>query len=262
MNFFSNFNRSTPRETSVITLTEEHSQIITNRRYPNYDIPILFKSMRWIGLAQEPTRHPLARTAAITFKIVLIFINLDAWISSGVSFHSLNLIATCANLAIRMLVTGTYIAMHYKRNLLTITFHNLGSSPNDKVNKFIVIAIGCLPAIFSAFCLIEQHDNPMISRLETYGYTIGDITVNVMLLSLKSLLYSLVHPTFTSLVSLSYCILCQLCCSQINNLTENVLQYSPDEFGPMKQLDILRQKAKIDNILENVQAIFRFHPLS
>ncbi|GFY76004.1 hypothetical protein TNIN_213411 [Trichonephila inaurata madagascariensis] len=128
--------------------------------------------MSWIGLAQEPTRHPLSRTAAITFKIVLIFINLDAWISSGVSFHSLNLIATCANLAIPMLVSGTYIAMHYKRNLLTMTLHNLDSSPNDKVNKFIVIAIGCLPVIFSAFRLMEHHCNPMN---ETYGYTIENV---------------------------------------------------------------------------------------
>ncbi|GFR13687.1 uncharacterized protein TNCT_716411 [Trichonephila clavata] len=39
-------------------------------------------------------------------------------------------------------------------------------------------------------------------------------------------------------------------------LTRKILHYSPSEFGPSEQIDILRQKAKIDDILEHLQDIF------
>ncbi|GFY79384.1 uncharacterized protein TNIN_268371 [Trichonephila inaurata madagascariensis] len=114
----------------------------------------------------------------------------------------------------------------------------------------------CIPAVLSTLRVIAHHNDSVSSRFETYGYKISNVWIRIMALSLKSLFHSLVHPTFTSLVSLSFCILCQCCCSQINNLIGKVLQFSPEEFGPMKQMDILIQKAKMDGFLESVQAIF------
>ncbi|GFU33341.1 uncharacterized protein NPIL_173881 [Nephila pilipes] len=42
----------------------------------------------------------------------------------------------------------------------------------------------------------------------------------------------------------------------MNNLTKEISQASPEEFGPIQQMDVLRRKAKIDDVLKNVQAIF------
>ncbi|GFW18999.1 uncharacterized protein TNCV_165121 [Trichonephila clavipes] len=240
-----------------MTLTEEHSPVITNFRHPNSNIPILLhKCLNWTGLVEKPTRHPLDCIVAITFKITLILVNLDWLISSGVSFHSLDWKTMFTNFATYMLVTGTYLVMYSKRKLLTATLHNFGSSSNEKTINFILIVICSIPAVLSTFRVKAFHDSPMTSQIETYGYSIENGLIGIMLLSLKSLLHATVRPTFTSLVTLSFCILCQHCCSQIMFLTEKVLQFSHEEFGPTKQIDILRQKAKIDKLLESVQTIF------
>ncbi|GFU45841.1 uncharacterized protein NPIL_572401 [Nephila pilipes] len=41
-----------------------------------------------------------------------------------------------------------------------------------------------------------------------------------------------------------------------NCLTRKILQYKPEEFGPSEQIEILKQKAKLDDILVNIQIIF------
>ncbi|GFY68072.1 uncharacterized protein TNIN_25671, partial [Trichonephila inaurata madagascariensis] len=257
MNCFCNLDKSARQETSVITLTEEHSPVTTNFRHPNSNIPILLhKCLNWSGLVEKPTRHPLDCIVAISFKITLILVNLDWLISSGVSFHSLDWKTIFTNFSTYMLVAGTYLVMYSKRKLLTVTLHSLGSSSNEKTVNFILIVICSIPAVLSTFRVKAFHANPMSSQIETYGYTIENGLIRIMLLSLKSLLHAIVRPTFTSLVTLTYCILCQHCCSQINFLTEKVLQFSHEEFDPTKQIDILRQKAKIDKLLESVQAIF------
>ncbi|GFR13690.1 uncharacterized protein TNCT_716431 [Trichonephila clavata] len=245
------------QEASVITLTEEHSPFIPNFRYPNSNISLLlYKCLSWTGLVEEPSRHLLDRISATAFKITIILVNLDLLISSGVSFHSLDWKMKITNLAISMLVAGTYLAMYSKRNLLSVTLHNLGSSFTEKKINFYLTIIFFLPAVLSTFRVIAYHDSLMSIRFETYGYTIENGWLRIMLLSLKSLLYVLVRPTFTSLVTLCYCILCQHCCSRINFLTEKVLQFSAEEFSPTRQIGILREKAKINKLLESVQAIF------
>ncbi|GFQ92712.1 uncharacterized protein TNCT_669551 [Trichonephila clavata] len=258
MHSFCNFNtRSSSLETFTIPLAEEPSYVIPNRRHSNSDIPmLLYKCLSWTGLVEEPTRHPLDRIIEITFKTILILVSLDWLISSGVSFHSLDWKTTTTNLAICVLVAGTYLAMYSKRDILTVALHNLGSSSNEKIINFNLIVICSMPVMLSTFRVIAHHNDSVSSQFETYEYTISNVWISIVLLSIKFLFYALVHPTFTSLVSLSYCIFCQLYCCQINSLTKKVLQFSPEEFSPTKQMDILVQKAKIDKLLESVQAIF------
>ncbi|GIZ01966.1 uncharacterized protein CEXT_622911 [Caerostris extrusa] len=78
----------------------------------------------------------------------------------------------------------------------------------------------------------------------------------ILIIVTQCFLSAVVHPTFTNLVALLYCILCQCCTSALTTLTQEILQMSPKQFGPYTQLDILRRKAKIDDILEKIQAIF------
>ncbi|GIY29866.1 uncharacterized protein CEXT_710481 [Caerostris extrusa] len=58
------------------------------------------------------------------------------------------------------------------------------------------------------------------------------------------------------MVALLYCVLCQCCTSALANITQEILQLKPKQFSPHKQLDILRRKAKIDDILGKLQNIF------
>ncbi|GIY58119.1 uncharacterized protein CDAR_431811 [Caerostris darwini] len=58
------------------------------------------------------------------------------------------------------------------------------------------------------------------------------------------------------MVALLYCVLCQRCYSFINSLTQEVQNMSPMGFGPSKQIYILRRKAIMDGVLNNIQNIF------
>ncbi|GFU47401.1 uncharacterized protein NPIL_82471 [Nephila pilipes] len=73
---------------------------------------------------------------------------------------------------------------------------------------------------------------------------------------MKTFLLFLIHSTFPFLIAILFCNLCLSCVSCFNCLTGKVLQYRPEEFGPSEQIDILKRKAKIDDILDNMQNIF------
>ncbi|GIY14097.1 uncharacterized protein CEXT_655151 [Caerostris extrusa] len=59
-----------------------------------------------------------------------------------------------------------------------------------------------------------------------------------------------------SLLTLLYCSLCFRCSEFINNLTNEIEKFSPQEFGPCVQFDILKRKSKVDDILEDLENLF------
>ncbi|GFY47972.1 hypothetical protein TNIN_478981 [Trichonephila inaurata madagascariensis] len=50
--------------------------------------------------------------------------------------------------------------------------------------------------------------------------------------------------------------MCMRWSSHFSCLTQEVLQYSAEEFGPLEQIYILKLKARMDDILEKLQDIF------
>ncbi|GFS67783.1 uncharacterized protein TNCV_4364381 [Trichonephila clavipes] len=58
------------------------------------------------------------------------------------------------------------------------------------------------------------------------------------------------------MVVIFYISLCWHCSLQINKLAEKISRYSPEKFKKPKQLDILKNKAKIDKELQSIQSIF------
>ncbi|GFY79387.1 uncharacterized protein TNIN_268401 [Trichonephila inaurata madagascariensis] len=89
-----------------------------------------------------------------------------------------------------------------------------------------------------------------------YGYELKSLTMLVCVISIKTFLMFLVQTTYPSLVAVLFCNLCTRWSSYFNCLTQEVLQYSPEEFGPSEQIHILKQKARLDDILEKLQDIF------
>ncbi|GFT13116.1 uncharacterized protein NPIL_10271 [Nephila pilipes] len=57
-------------------------------------------------------------------------------------------------------------------------------------------------------------------------------------------------------MTLFYTCLCWGCSDHINKLTSDIDQYSPEEFGLPEQLDILKSKKKINDILHSIQNVF------
>ncbi|GFS60597.1 uncharacterized protein NPIL_116761 [Nephila pilipes] len=103
--------------------------------------------------------------------------------------------------------------------------------------------------------IFDDVDSNFI-QYETYGHILEDPTAKKVLIITKSYLHAIMHPIFTSLAVLLFCIFCQRCFSLIDKLVQEIRQMSPEEFGIPEQLGVLRRKEKIDEILENIEDIF------
>ncbi|GIY58120.1 uncharacterized protein CDAR_431821 [Caerostris darwini] len=135
-----------------------------------------------------------------------------------------------------------------KRKLTTTTLRQLRSIPSPTHQKkinLIVFLLCCMPFTFS-ISLTHATDKEYKD----------DFVIKSILMGMKMFCYSLEHPTFTNMVALLYCVLCQRCYSFIGSLTQEVQNMSPMGFGPSKQISILRRKAMVDCVLNNIQNIF------
>ncbi|GFU47408.1 uncharacterized protein NPIL_82511 [Nephila pilipes] len=261
MNYTNNFKTDKRLGTLIRIFTnEEKPQMSRNSYHPTFKLPVLLvKSMSCIGLLVEANENIWQKIISITFRFLLIFINLSLWISSLMLNNLQEWKVMSAYLASSSSILVMYFAMYCERNALTITLQKLSKisvSNNEMALNGITIILFSFPVIYSVLQSAVYDDDEWLSRFETYGYDIENHTVKVLVLSFKTFLYGIVHPTFTCLVALLYCVLCQRYRTLIKNLTQKVKEVSPKDFGPSKQIDILRRKSKIDDIFQNIQYIF------
>ncbi|GIY86525.1 uncharacterized protein CEXT_657761 [Caerostris extrusa] len=134
-----------------------------------------------------------------------------------------------------------------KRKLTTTTVRHLRSIPSPthqkKINLIAFLLCG-MPFAFSV--LLKLVDD----KEHKGGF------VNSILVGIQTFCFSLEYPTFPNMINLLYCVLCQRCYSFIGSLTQEIRNMSPTGFGPSKQIYILRRKAKVDGVLNNIQKIF------
>ncbi|GFR13686.1 uncharacterized protein TNCT_716401 [Trichonephila clavata] len=144
-----------------------------------------------------------------------------------------------------------------KNNLLNVLrmFKKESSAIHNRRTNIMVLIIFSFSFIYSVTATLGCNIKRM-SVYYAYGHELKSFTLQVGVICFKTFLLFLVHTTFPSLVAVLFCSLCLRCSSCFNCLTRKVLRYSPEEFGPSEQIDILRQKAKVDMILEKLQDIF------
>ncbi|GFR02197.1 uncharacterized protein TNCT_410941 [Trichonephila clavata] len=218
---------------------------------------LLLKSMHWIGLIEESNCHVIYQVSSFVFKFLLIFVNLSTLVSSIIAFEFENWKIVGAFVCSYFFALAVYISMYRKKKLLTCTLHDINRTymlNNGTSLNFITFVLCCLPIVYSILKGIS-YDNITL-KYEAYGHPVQEPIAQILLIRSKAFLEALVHPTFPCLVALLYCTLCHHCCSLINFLTQHVQQIPPKNFRPSKQMNILKHKAKIDEILSNIQDIF------
>ncbi|GFU33343.1 uncharacterized protein NPIL_173901 [Nephila pilipes] len=119
----------------------------------------------------------------------------------------------------------------------------------------MVLITFALPIMYSITTTLACNKTST-SKFFAYGYELKSVTAQMIVISIKTFLLFLIHSTFPFLIAILFCNLCLSCSSSFNCLTQKVLQYPPKEFGLSEQVDILQGKAKIDDILDNMQDIF------
>ncbi|KAF8787282.1 hypothetical protein HNY73_008897 [Argiope bruennichi] len=139
--------------------------------------------------------------------------------------------------------------------LLLQEFSHLSCSTYDRKGDMLLIIICCMPFLFSISVTATSIMTKDTEQF-TYGYDVGSTPLKTFVLGLKFFLYFLLHPTLNNLFALLYCTICMRCRALIRDLKAEVMQYQLESFNVSKQFDILRQKEKLDSILDRTESIF------
>ncbi|GIY29486.1 uncharacterized protein CDAR_534171 [Caerostris darwini] len=232
---------------------------MSNLRSETQVVPsFLWKFILMFGLVAESDKHAFYKITIFTFHLIAVFSITSGWISALIQFDIHRFKLKFANLMSFVLALGISYTMRRKRKSLSITIRKLSKisvCPQEKKINYLVLFLSILPIIYAVYSSLAANLS-WLAKYHAFGNNIESKMAQILIIVTQCFLSAVVHPTFTNLVALLYCILCQCCTSALTTLTQEILQMSPKQFGPYKQLDILRRKAKIDDILEKIQAIF------
>ncbi|GFU47387.1 uncharacterized protein NPIL_82401 [Nephila pilipes] len=221
---------------------------------PNF----LLKLLRCYGLIENSNKNCFYRTAGIVFRFIIISISLSVLLSACIQYNTRSLKMECGTIGSYILTLAVYFAMNRKKELLKTIINKLRRFPlrnrDLKLNLF-TFTLCSMPAIYSVSIILTCNKR-WTAKYHAYGYEVEQPIAQMLLIGIKTFLNALVYPTFTNLVALVFCALCQRCCLLIKSLTQDILRISPNAFGPSAQMEILRRQTKINNILESIQEIF------
>ncbi|GFS56943.1 uncharacterized protein NPIL_395681 [Nephila pilipes] len=221
---------------------------------------IIFKFFIWIGLVQETDPSLKRRKTWLVFICLLLFVITDTVIlgiiHSDVVEMKVNITCNVAFICCLMV----WYSMRRKNKRLAIALlklQDIDPSPNSMTSNAVALLILSLPIIFSVLCAFKS-DRRVISRFYAYRNEVESVTIQIIIISIKKAIQFFFYPIFPCLVSFLYVTICLRCSVFIRDLTNRVIQHSPETFGPSPQIDVLRNKARIDDVLDNIQAVFSF----
>ncbi|GFV20510.1 uncharacterized protein TNCV_4142711 [Trichonephila clavipes] len=128
-------------------------------------------------------------------------------------------------------------------------------STYTKKSNSVAFFIFFLPLVYSVLYTIDCATE-LTPPFQIYGMEMENTLVEILFISVSKYLQFFIDVTLPCLVAYVYCILCFHCSSGINILTQQVDQHTPETFGPQQQIVILRKKAEIDDVLDDIQNVF------
>ncbi|GFY76007.1 uncharacterized protein TNIN_213441 [Trichonephila inaurata madagascariensis] len=220
---------------------------------------LLLAFLLMIGIIPEFSKTLLFRKAYLVIYFLLLFQIVDVLAMNITSFQNRTILKNLA--AYVFSLSCNLMALHTlrwkKNNLLNVLrmFEKLSSDTHNRRTNIMVLIIFSVSFIYSVTITLDSNIK-RVSAYYAYGHELKSHMLQFSVSCIKAFFLFLAHTTFPSLVVVLFCSLCLHCSSCFNCLTRKVLRYSPEGFGPSEQMDILRQKAKIDSILEKLQDIF------
>ncbi|GFW74077.1 uncharacterized protein TNCV_4176241 [Trichonephila clavipes] len=240
---------------SLDLMNVSFKQVTSNRsvcKFPS----IPYKFLCCTGLVEQSDKYfsyKIAKYSIIFLFTSLVIINWAPYIAQS-NFRDIKARFSLLTGFITPLII--YYAMLQKRKLLTATLSKLnGMPPYDKKINLFAFMLCCMPFVYSVWVTVTSNKRNA-ARHSAYGYDIKSVPVQILFVSSKLFLSALLRPGFSNFVALVFCILCQRCCTRIEMLRQEVLQVPPEAFGIPKQIDMIKRKAKIEDILQNIQDIF------
>ncbi|GFT02548.1 uncharacterized protein NPIL_605531 [Nephila pilipes] len=154
--------------------------------------------------------------------------------------------------------TVAWYIMRYKRKRIARLLYYVKDVNIILYEKPIntLVAINCaMPMIITA-AMIYIVGDPEILRYYVASYDFNESWITIAFMCMEICVYYMVLPSANNIMSLFYTSLCWGCSVHINKLTKKIEQFSPEEFGLSEQIEILKSKKKMDDVLHHIQNEF------
>ncbi|GFR19171.1 uncharacterized protein TNCT_3401 [Trichonephila clavata] len=223
-----------------------------------FPIPKLLHSvLHWTSLIESSKNTIWNRTTSVIFGILLHFACFNVWYIAETHFQAKLIKVGLSYLISYSLTVVIWYTTIYKRKHLKNLLENIKDIKSFPGEKIINLFVSLLCTIPIALSTVEASslNNSKEGKMYTYGNNTGNDLMNV-LFYMQIILYYVIYPTYTNIMALLYGTLCLRCFVHINVLSTEVVHCSPKTFGLPKQLDILKRKAKIKEILIIIQDLF------
>ncbi|GFR18189.1 uncharacterized protein TNCT_129211 [Trichonephila clavata] len=132
---------------------------------------------------------------------------------------------------------------------------NISSNTHKSKINYLVIILCSMPFIYSISTIIVSKSNHYLLII-SFEFEPKNQWLQNLVLFLRCFFYFLYYPILSDFIALLYCTLCLRCCNAIEQLTLDVIQCAPENFGTSTQIKILTQRDKFDNILSGIQNSF------
>ncbi|GFR25242.1 uncharacterized protein TNCT_172521 [Trichonephila clavata] len=148
--------------------------------------------------------------------------------------------------------------MRRSRKRMSILFCKLQYLPPCRKEKVLNLLTPFLffLHVVSAIAVTILCDRKKISTVLAYGNEIQNHFAQIMLIFFKYNNFFFASQVYPCLIAIVYYTICVRCSNSVRNLTRKISLCSPEEFGPSEQIQVLRYKEKIDEILKITQEIF------
>ncbi|GFU71865.1 uncharacterized protein TNCV_1628061 [Trichonephila clavipes] len=166
-----------------------------------------------------------------------------------------------AHFAKYVLASAAWCVTCLKKKQLSELLHKLHKQSmtlhKRKINVLVVV-VCFIPLLLAVVTTTLNIDDD--TEFFTYGYKI-DYKELYLIVFIKNFIYSLIFPTLTNAIALLFGLLCVQVSTVIRRLTEDVTLCSPINFITSKQLEKIKEKSEIDDILGAIQDIFSMSSL-
>ncbi|GFT43925.1 uncharacterized protein NPIL_386651 [Nephila pilipes] len=260
----SNFNISAQHSnTSVLSQYQQQVEPISNSIQSSNTIhknipTFLLALLRFTGLVHELNKKNKWSKLWFFFFFIMLFNIFDSLMLLILNFSRIEKKTSLTQLCLKVFSLVIWICMRRKRmnmEALLMKLQSVTVPAYERIINVLVLIIIAIPLVYSTTFSINSNKK-FISTQLAYGNELESRSGQISLIWIKKCLQFLIFPTFPLLVSLLYSTLCLRCSLFLTILTEDIAKYSPHAFGPEEQRDILRRKAKIDDILDIIQEIF------
>lgn len=155
---------------------------------------------------------------------------------------------------------GTCLIMYRKRKELKLVLKNFRdlSQPikNNMHSNAVLVVIFCTSLLYPVLIVVESEILDKRLKMYTYNKIILNKTLRSVVYYLKIAFITMLYPAFTNVVTLLVCKLCHQCSAELQSITASIMKCPSVKFTHSEQIEILRSKARIVEILEGIQGVF------